>query len=99
MRLFEKLKMHILVKCADGTIGWNEFAPYNGIIVTAGAPAVPPALQKQLSIGGKLVVPVGDRNSQSLHVITRTDKDEYDVEMIPDFQFVPLIGRDGWKEE
>ncbi len=96
-KLFEQLGIRIHLKCGDGTIGWSEFAPYNGIIVTAGSPSIPESLKKQLAIGGKLVIPVGSKHSQILKVITKTDEDKFDVKEIPEFVFVPLIGREGWK--
>jgi protein-L-isoaspartate(D-aspartate) O-methyltransferase len=72
--------------------------PYKGIIVTAGAPVTPKSLKKQLDSGGRLVVPVGDKKSQSLEIITRIDEKNYETESVPQFVFVPLIGREGWKQ-
>jgi len=79
----------------DGTVGWSEFAPYDGIIVTAGAPEIPEPLQKQLADGGKLVIPVGDLEVQRLAVVTRHGPvlERHDVD---GFKFVPLIGKMGW---
>lgn len=98
LKLLDELQIRVFCKWGDGTIGWDEFAPYDAIIVTAGSPSVPAALQKQLQIGAKLVIPVGDKNSQTLKIITRIDESNFDVEESPDFSFVPLIGREGWKE-
>jgi len=56
---FDSLNLKIAARCSDGTIGWSEFAPYNGIIVTAGGPTVPVNLKKQLAVGGKLIIPSG----------------------------------------
>ncbi|HKI77273.1 MAG TPA: protein-L-isoaspartate(D-aspartate) O-methyltransferase [Ignavibacteriaceae bacterium] len=98
-KLFDKLGIRVRTKCADGTIGWNEYAPYDGIIVTAGSPSVPPSLKKQLAIGGKLVIPVGDKISQKLKIITKIDEENFNEEDVPEFKFVPLIGREGWKEK
>ena len=61
-KLFDQLGLRVHTKYGDGTIGWEEFSPYDGIIVTAGSPSVPASLKKQLLIGGKLVIPVGDKN-------------------------------------
>jgi len=97
LNLFDKLGLRVLSKWGDGTIGWDEYAPYDGIIVTAGGPTIPPQLKKQLSIGGKLVIPVGDKNSQTLKIITKTSENDFYVEEEPQFSFVPLIGREGWK--
>jgi protein-L-isoaspartate(D-aspartate) O-methyltransferase len=99
LNLFDKLHLHILARCGDGTIGWNEYAPYNGIIVTAGAPIIPESLKHQLAIGGRLIVPVGDRDTQTMHIITRVEQDRYETELVPNFQFVPLVGKEGWKTE
>ena len=87
---------NVFFKTGDGTIGWKEFSPFDGIIVTAGAPSVPESLKHQLSKnGGILVIPVGDRFTQSLLKITR--KENYfhaDTHFL--CQFVPLIGEEGW---
>jgi len=96
---FNQLGLKISTICGDGTLGWNEFAPYDGIIVTAAAPDVPKPLKDQLAVGGRLVIPVGSRTTQVLHILTKKDEDEFEVEKIPAFQFVPLIGIEGWKEE
>jgi len=98
-KLFDKIGIRVYTKFGDGTLGWNEFAPYNGIIVTAGSPSVPPPLMKQLDIGGKLVIPVGNKDSQILKIITKTGEDQFTTEEIPEFKFVPLIGREGWKDK
>lgn len=98
-KLFDKLGIRVRTKCGDGTIGWSEFAPYDGIIVTAGSPSVPPSLKKQLAVNGKLVIPVGDKISQKLKIITKLDEDNFKEEDVPEFKFVPLIGREGWNEK
>lgn len=100
LKLLEKLNYRVHMKCGDGTIGWNEHAPYDGIIVTAGAPEqIPEQLKKQLAVGGRLVIPTGDRISQTLTIVTKTDEKNFTYEHIPRFAFVPLIGREGWKEK
>ncbi len=86
---------NVLTKVGDGTIGWSEFAPYNRIIVTAGAPDIPTALQNQLSENGIMVVPTGDRLHQDLKVITRSDKG-FRTRSGGGCVFVPLIGKEGW---
>lgn len=93
--LFDRLEYRVASKAGDGTVGWPEFSPFNGIIVTAGAPDVPEPLMKQLADGGKLVIPVGDLEMQTLLVVTRTG-DRYDRREIHGFKFVPLIGKMGW---
>ncbi|GAB4290174.1 MAG: protein-L-isoaspartate(D-aspartate) O-methyltransferase [Ignavibacteriaceae bacterium] len=98
-KLVDKLGLRFHMKYGDGTIGWEEYAPFDRIIVTAGSPSVPPSLKKQLVEEGRLVIPVGNRLSQSLHVITKLSEDEFKTEIVPEFAFVPLIGREGWKEQ
>jgi protein-L-isoaspartate(D-aspartate) O-methyltransferase len=98
-KLFDKLGIRISTKCGDGTIGWSDYAPFDGIIVTAGSPDIPESLKKQLTIGGRLVIPVGGKRTQTLKVITRTSENEYEIESIPEFAFVPLIGREAWDKE
>ena len=97
-KLFDKLGIRVHAKYGDGTIGWSEFAPFDGIIVTAGSPSVPQKLKDQLAIGGRIVIPVGDRISQKLYRLIKTSENEFESEIIPEFTFVPLIGREGWKK-
>jgi protein-L-isoaspartate(D-aspartate) O-methyltransferase len=97
-KLFDKLSIRVHAKYGDGTIGWTEYSPFDRIIVTAGSPSIPVKLKEQLVIGGKMIVPVGDRNTQKLYLLEKISKDEFESEIIPQFAFVPLIGRDGWKK-
>ena len=99
MKIFDKMNLNIAARCSDGTLGWQEFSPYDGIIVTAGGPSVPPNLKKQLALGGKLVIPVGDKKIQSLQIITKISEDKFQTHEVPYFAFVPLIGKEGWKEK
>lgn len=80
----------------DGTKGWPEAAPFDGILVSAGAPVVPESLIGQLTPGGRLVIPVGDRIHQSLLRITRTLDGKLVKENLAIVRFVPLIGDEGW---
>ena len=96
-QLFDEKNLRALLKLGDGTIGWEEYSPYDGIVVTAGSPSIPNSLKKQLTVGGRLVIPVGDKNSQTLTVITKLEEDRFDQKEIPSFTFVPLIGREGWE--
>lgn len=96
-KLFDKLGYRIASKGGDGTVGWNEFAPFNGIIVTAGAPDVPRPLLDQLADGGSLVIPVGGLGIQSLLVVTRNG-DQFHRREVEGFKFVPLIGKMGWNK-
>lgn len=97
-KFFEIKSMRIHCRCSDGTIGWSEFAPYDGIIVTAGSPTIPENLKKQLAVGARLVIPVGDKKSQSLKIVKKVSADDYEIEEIANFAFVPLIGREGWNQ-
>ncbi len=98
LKRFEKLGIRVHCKCGDGTLGWDVYAPFDKIIVTAGSPGIPESLKKQLAINGRMVIPVGNMSSQTLKVLTKTAPDEFEIEDIPQFAFVPLIGREGWKE-
>ena len=79
----------------DGTVGWREYAPYDAILVAAGAPAVPQPLVSQLTIGGRLLVPVGDREEQRL-VLVQQHGDRVETTDVAPVRFVPLVGTHGW---
>jgi protein-L-isoaspartate(D-aspartate) O-methyltransferase len=89
---------NIEVHLAEETLGWLKGAPYNAIIVTAGAPRVPADLLAQLAIGGRMVIPVGSRYVQELYKITKHRKKNI-VENLGGCRFVSLIGKDAWEEE
>lgn len=97
-KLFDKLGIRVHAKYGDGTIGWKDFAPFDGIIVTAGSPSIPQKLKEQLIVGGRMIIPVGDRVSQKLLLFKKISEEEFETETIPEFAFVPLIGREGWKK-
>lgn len=85
---------NVAVRCADGTLGWPEHAPYQAISVAAAGPEVPPALLEQLAIGGRLVMPVGqvgDLEVQRLVRVIRRGRAEYETEDLGGVQFVPLV--------
>jgi protein-L-isoaspartate(D-aspartate) O-methyltransferase len=88
----------VLCRVGDGTIGYREGGPYDGIIVTAGAPDVPETLARQLAIGGRMVIPVGTKTEQRLYRVVRHDTDSWKAEDLGSAKFVPLIGRSGWDE-
>jgi protein-L-isoaspartate(D-aspartate) O-methyltransferase len=94
-KMFDRFGYRIGSKAGDGTVGWSEFAPYDGIIVTAAAPEVPDPLLKQLADGGRLIIPVGNLEMQDLFVVTRNG-DAFSKREIKGFKFVPLIGKKGW---
>lgn len=96
--LLTRLGLDVECRVGDGTIGYSAGAPYDGIIVTAGAPDVPEPLAKQLSIGGRLLVPVGDEKSQTLYEVVRNGEEDWTPIDLGPFKFVPLIGVAGWDE-
>lgn len=88
---------NVQVHVGDGSLGLPQHAPFDGILVAAGAPRVPPALLEQLAEGGRLVIPVGDRGGQMLEVWTRQGN-TFDYESVLPVAFVPLVGEQGWKD-
>ena len=91
---------NVHVRAGDGSLGWPEHAPYDGIAVAAGGPKVPGALRAQLAIGGRLVIPVGPSETEQVLVrVTRIGESEYREEPLADVRFVPLIGAEGWTAE
>jgi protein-L-isoaspartate(D-aspartate) O-methyltransferase len=88
---------NIEIHLAEETLGWPKAAPYDAIMVTAGAPEVPPDLLAQLAIGGRLVVPVGSRYLQELYKITRRRK-KNKIQDLGGCRFVSLIGKGAWEE-
>ena len=102
--LLDRLGYRVLTRAGDGTLGWSAPAPYDGIVVTAGGAEVPEPLLDQLRApddgredagGGRLVIPVGDAEKQTMLRITRTGPDTYHREEFMDFRFVPLVAEDG----
>lgn len=95
-KILNRLSFRPELKLGDGTLGWSAYAPYDGIVVTAGAPVVPEDLVEQLEVGGRLIVPVGSQKTQVMVRITRVSEDSYEEERLQNFKFVPLIGEKGW---
>lgn len=89
---------NVAVQTGDGTLGWPQAAPYDRIIVTAAAAAVPPALLDQLREGGRLVAPVGRRRGQRLLVVRKDAAGPVEAAALGPVRFVPLIGAAGWSE-
>ena len=89
---------NIEVRVGDGTLGWTEKAPFDAILVTAGGPVIPDPLINQLTIGGRLVIPVGDKGEQKLLRVKKITTSELIEENLGAVRFVPLIGRKGWSE-
>ena len=95
-RVMRQLNLNAKLFVGDGTLGLPKQAPFDKIIVTAGAPVVPETLLSQLAPGGCLVIPVGDRDVQKMVRITRKADNTFKKEEFDDFKFVPLIGESGW---
>lgn len=89
---------NVTVLVGDGTLGWRPFAPYDAILVSAASPEVPAPLVDQLAIGGRMVIPLGDRASQTLTLVERRS-DGVRTSTIADVRFVPLVGEFGFRQE
>jgi protein-L-isoaspartate(D-aspartate) O-methyltransferase len=95
-KLMELGFRNISYRCDDGTNGWEVYAPFDAILVAAGGPEIPEPLVKQLEVGGRMVIPIGEnQKSQLLVRVTRTEK-AFDTENFGPCAFVPLIGSHGW---
>lgn len=96
-RVFDELRyFNIVAKLDDGTLGWPEHDPYDGIMVTAGGPAIPAPLVDQLADGGRLVIPVGDQQLQVLKLVEKNGE-EIRMSNLDRVRFVDLVGEHGWK--
>jgi protein-L-isoaspartate(D-aspartate) O-methyltransferase len=89
---------NVTVLVGDGTLGWRPFAPYDAILVSAASPEVPAPLVEQLAVGGRMVIPLGDRDAQVLTLVERTEQGVR-TSTIGDVRFVPLLGEFGFREE
>ena len=93
----QRLGYHnVVVVEGDGTLGWEPAAPYDAMIVSAAAPRIPPALLEQLAIGGRLVIPIGDAQQQTLQLFRKQPDAAISRTMLEGCRFVPLIGRHGF---
>jgi protein-L-isoaspartate(D-aspartate) O-methyltransferase len=90
---------NVIIRLNDGTCGWEDEAPFDAIIITAGAPSIPLQYREQLAVGGRLVIPVGTLGTQVLKRVVRVGEKEYVEEDLLDCRFVPLVGRFGWEAE
>jgi protein-L-isoaspartate(D-aspartate) O-methyltransferase len=88
---------NFIIRVGDGSLGWSDDAPFDGIIVTAGTPKIPQPLVDQLAMGGRLVVPVGDRTGQDL-ILVRRVAEGIQKTNLGGVRFVNLVGKWGWKE-
>ncbi|MBW2491376.1 MAG: protein-L-isoaspartate(D-aspartate) O-methyltransferase [Deltaproteobacteria bacterium] len=96
-KLFDKLRYHnIVTKYSDGTSGWEEESPFDGIIVTAGSPGIPKPLVSQLAMGGRMVIPVGDLYSQELIKLYKDERGIHKTNL-GGCRFVKLVGEHGWR--
>lgn len=90
---------NVRLRVGDGSLGWEEGSPYQGILVTAGAPDIPPSLVEQLAPGGCLVIPIGSHDRQRLVRVTlKPDGTSSARETLMECRFVPLIGHEGWQD-
>jgi len=89
---------NVSVLLGDGTLGWRDYAPYDAILVTAASPAIPSPLTEQLAEGGRLLIPLGGRDEQTLTVVTRRGT-EFERRDVTQVRFVPLLGAHGWKTD
>src|SRR5439155_10630743 len=90
---------NVEILTGDGTKGWPDKGPFDAILIAAGGPSVPEPLRSQLTIGGRLVMPVGEADRQRLVRVTRRSKDDYEESDLGEVRFVPLIGAHGWAED
>jgi protein-L-isoaspartate(D-aspartate) O-methyltransferase len=98
-KLFDQLRYHnIVTRYSDGTTGWKEESPFDAIIVTAGAPEIPAVLINQLAVGGRMVIPVGDRHSQDLIKLVRDQQGIHQTNL-GGCRFVKHIGEHGWRDQ
>jgi protein-L-isoaspartate(D-aspartate) O-methyltransferase len=89
---------NVELRIGDGTLGWEEAAPFDAIVVAAGGPEIPPRLKAQMAVGGRMVIPVGPtRWEQDLCCVTRLSAENWEVTSCGAVRFVPLIGQDGWR--
>ena len=97
-KMMKYLNYICAIKSGDGSIGWPQYAPYDKIIVTAGAPVPPARLLEQLNPGGRMIIPVGTFEEQDLYLYIRTEKGIQEF-VLEKFKFVPMRGKEGWKQK
>ena len=100
-KILDKLNFYnVAIRVGDGSYGWREEAPFDAIITTAAAPEIPQYLVEQIAVGGRMVVPVGDRDVQTLYKLTRPVENQQEIikEDLGGCRFVSLIGESGWKK-
>lgn len=100
-KILDRLNYYnVAIRVGDGSYGWKEESPFDAIITTAAAPEIPQYLVEQLAVGGRLVVPIGGRDVQTLYKLTRLIENPQEIrkEDLGGCRFVSLIGESGWKE-
>lgn len=97
-RLLPRMGYYPNFYLGDGSQGLPQESPFDGIVVTAGAPSLPKKLIPQLAVGGRLVIPIGNEQRQSMVLIEKTGKDQIRKKEFKHFSFVPLLGKYGWNE-
>ncbi len=95
-KVLKNIDIEILTYLGDVSMGLQVQAPFDRILVTAGAPAVPQALLNQLTVNGRMVIPVGDSVNQKMLCITKLSETQSKTEAYENFKFVPLVGKNGW---
>ena len=96
--ILHKLGYSPKLKLGDGSEGWKFYHPFERILVTAASPSVPQSLKEQLGIGGIMVIPVGNRQTQKMTVVTRISETEFRQSIHHNFKFVPLRGKYGFED-
>jgi protein-L-isoaspartate(D-aspartate) O-methyltransferase len=91
-KILSQLGYNVAIRNGDGSHGWRHYAPYNAIIVTAGASFLPQDLLEQLDTGGKLIIPIGPGDKQQLTIYTKMAK-QVIKQVLDEFQFVPLLSK------
>ena len=89
---------NVALMVGDGTLGWAKYAPYDRILVGAGSPNVPQALVDQLAPDGAMAIPIGDRDTQTLMLVSKDASGNVTSEPVTECTFVPLVGRFAWAE-
>jgi protein-L-isoaspartate(D-aspartate) O-methyltransferase len=89
---------NVTILVGDGTLGWRPFAPYDSILVSAASPEIPAPLVEQLAVGGRMVIPLGDREAQTLTLVER-QQEGIRTSTIGDVRFVPLVGEFGFQQD
>ena len=99
-RVLDDMKLsNVALMVGDGTLGWAKYAPYDRILVGAGSPSVPQALVDQLAPNGAMAIPIGDRDMQTLMLVTKDEQGRVESEPVTECTFVPLVGRFAWRTE